>query len=73
MEKSDWSVKCEVHIDGICLKHVLELKFLGCVLDESGTDWAGCSRKAVSGRRVAGAIRSLVNARDLQLQCASLA
>ena len=29
-----------------------------------------CSRKVVSVRRVAGAIRSLVNARSLQLECA---
>ena len=42
-------------------------------LDKSGTDGAECSRKVVSGRRVAGAIRSLVNATDLQLECASLA
>ena len=41
-----------------------------CVLDESGTDGAECSRKVASGRRVAGAIRSLVNARDLQFECA---
>ena len=40
---------------------------------ESGTDGAECSRKVVSGRRVAGATRSLNNARDLQLECASLA
>ena len=33
-------------------------------LDESGTDEAECRR------RVAGAIRSLVNAGDLQLECA---
>ena len=43
------------------------------VLDESSMDGAECSRKVVSGRRVAGAIRSLVNARDLQFECASLA
>ena len=43
------------------------------VLDESGTDGEDCSRKVVSRRRVAGVIRSLVNARDLQLECASLA
>ena len=43
------------------------------VLEESGTDGAVCSRKGVSERRVAGAIRSLVNARDFQLECASLA
>ena len=42
---------------------------MGCVLDESGTDEAECSRKVESGRRVAAAIRSLVNARSLQLEC----
>ena len=41
-----------------------------CVLDESGTDGAECSRKVASGIRVAGAIMSLVNARILQLECA---
>ena len=35
--------------------------------DESGTDGAECSRK------VAGAVKSLINANDLQLECASLA
>ena len=39
-------------------------------MDESGTDEAVCSRKVVSGRRVVGAIRTLVNARSLQLECA---
>ena len=43
---------------------------MGYVLDESGTDEAECSRKMASGRRVAGAIRSLVNGRILQLECA---
>ena len=43
---------------------------MGCVLDPLDTDGAECNRKVVSGRRVAGAIRSLVNARDLQLECA---
>ena len=57
---------------GIPLEPVSEFKYLRCVLDESGTDGAECSRKVASGRRVAGAIRSLVNARDLQLECASL-
>ena len=41
-------------------------------MDDFDTDGAECSRKAASGRRVAGAIRSLVNARDLQLECASV-
>ena len=35
-----------------------------------GTYEAECSRKLASGRRVAGAIRFLVDARDLQLECA---
>ena len=37
-------------------------------MDESDTD-AECRRKAASGSRVAGGIRPLVNARDLQLEC----
>ena len=37
-----------------------------------GTDGAECSRMVVSWRRVEGAIRSLVNARDLQFQCARI-
>ena len=54
------------------MEHVSEFNCLGCVLDESGTDEAECSRKVASGRRVAGAIRSLVNARSLQLECAKV-
>ena len=38
-------------------------------MDESGTDGAECNRKVTNERRVAGVIRSLVNARDLQLEC----
>ena len=63
----------EVHIDGICLKHISEFKYLGYVLDKSGTEGAESSKKMASGRKVAGAISSLDNVRDLQLQCDSLA
>ena len=45
---------------------------MGCVLVESGSDGAGCRRKVESGKRVAGAIRSLVNVKDLQFECASV-
>ena len=38
-------------------------------MNESGTAEAECPRKVKSGRKVAGAIRSLVNARNLQLEC----
>ena len=65
--------ECGVYVDGICVERVSEFKYLGCVLDESGTNGAECSRKVASGRRVTGAIRSLVNTRDLQLECASIA
>ena len=37
-------------------------------MDESGTDGAVYNRKVASGRRVADAIRFLVNAMDLQLE-----
>ena len=35
----------KVHVDGIRLEHVLEFKYLGCVLDESVTDEAECSSR----------------------------
>ena len=40
MERRDWS---EIGVDGIRLEHISEFKYLGCVLDESGTDGAECS------------------------------
>ena len=60
----------EVHVDRIHLECVSEFKYLGCVLDKSGTNGAECSRKVESRRRVAGSIRSLVNARELKFECA---
>ena len=54
-------LECEVHVDRVRLEHVSEFKYLGCVLDEAGTDGAECSRKVTSGRKVTGAIWSLVN------------
>ena len=63
-------LECEVCVGGIHLEHVSEFKYLGIVLDESGTDEEECSKKVASGRKVAGAIRSLVNAKSLQLECA---
>ena len=60
-------LECEVHVDGIHLEHVLEFKYLGCVLEESGTDGPEYSRKVASRRKVAGTIWSLVIARDCSL------
>ena len=65
-------MECEVCKDGIRLEHVSEFKYFICVLDKSGTDEAECIRKAMSGRRVADVIRSLVNARSVQLECGRL-
>ena len=45
---------------------------MGCVSDELGTDEAECRRKVASGSRVAGGIRSLVNARVSRLECATV-
>ena len=61
---------CDFCVYGIYLEHVSEFKYSGWVLGESDTGEAECSRKGASGRSVAGAIRSLVNARILQLKCA---
>ena len=41
-------------------------------MDESDTDEVECSKKMASGTRVAGVVRSLVIARSLQLECASV-
>ena len=38
-------LQCEVHVDGIRVEHVSEFKYLGCVLNESGTGGAECNRK----------------------------
>ena len=59
-------LESDIYVDGIRLDDFLELKYFWSVLDESGTDGAECNKKVASGRRVAGAIRSLVNARNLQ-------
>ena len=55
----------EVLVNGMQLEHVIKIKYLRCVLNEyeSVTDDADCHMKVTSGRRVAGAVRSLVNAR----------
>ena len=50
---------CEVRMDGARLEQVSELKYFRCVLDESSTDISECSRKVASGKKVAGAIRSV--------------
>ena len=44
------------------------LKYFEYALDESGTDVAECCRKVVGIRKVAGVIRSVVNARVLQFE-----
>ena len=61
-------LECKVYVDRIRLEHVSEFNYFGCALDEAGTDGTEGSRKVTNGRRVAGAIKSLVNIRDLQLE-----
>ena len=53
-------LKCEVHVNGIYLDNFSEFIYLGYVLDETGMDGIECNRKMVSGKRVAGATKSLV-------------
>ena len=63
-------MECKIYVDGMQLEHVSEFKYLGYVLDESGTDEAVCRRNAASGMRVRSAISSLVTTRTLQLEYA---
>ena len=64
----------EVYVDGIHLEPVSEYKYLGCVLDKIRYRRSIIYSREVAGtgRRVAGSMRSLVNARDLQLECARI-
>ena len=50
-------MECDVSVDRVRLEHVLEFKYLGCVLDKSGTDESECSRNVVSGRKGVGSVR----------------
>ena len=70
MSHLDEGLKCKIHVVGARLDQMSEFKYLGCVLDESSTDDAKCRRKVAGRRKVACAIRSLVNPRGLQPECA---
>ena len=60
--KGEEGLECDICVDGIRLEHVSEFK--------SGTYEVECRRKVASGRKVVGAIRSLANARGMQLKSA---
>src|SRR5678815_731101 len=64
------SPQCEVMLDGEQLEQVSEFDYLGYMLDEKGTDDAECSRKVVNDRKVACAIKSLVDVKGLSPECA---
>ena len=66
---SEEELEHRTHVDGTRFGQVSEFKYLGFGLEESGTDVDECRRKVASGRKVAGTIRSLVNARDLKHEC----
>ena len=68
----DEVLEYEAYVDGMQLEHVWEFKYLGCVLNESGTDKADCYRKVAIGKRVACVIRPLANAWGLRLDCGSV-
>ena len=49
-------MECEIHLDGARMEQVSEFKYLGCVLNESGTDVAECHKKVASGKKVADVV-----------------
>ena len=51
-------MNCDVHVDGVRLEHVSEFKYLGYVLDKTGTGEAECSTEVASRRRVASVLES---------------
>ena len=64
-------LECEIYMDGEQLEQVSEFKYLGYVFDEPITDVAKYHSKVASGRKVAGTIRPLVNAKGLQVDTAA--
>ena len=60
----------KIRVDGARLEQVSEFKYLGCVLDISSTDETVSCRKEVDERKTPCAIRFVVNATALRLQCA---
>ena len=63
---------CQILLHGSRLENKSEFEFVERVLADSGTDGGECCRKGATGRKVANAIRSLVNAGSLQLECARM-
>jgi hypothetical protein len=62
-------VQCHVEVDGVQLEQVSEFKYLGYMIENKGGDDAECDRKVSNGRRVAGAITTMGNAKNLNLEC----
>ena len=60
-------LECELLVNGMGLEHVSEIKYFLYFVDKSGTDEVECRRKVASGRKVTGAIKSLVKAGGLHL------
>ena len=54
---------CKVRAEDVQLGHVSVFKYLGYVLDESGTDGGECRMKVASGRKVTVVIRPFVDAK----------
>ena len=72
MLNGEEGLECEILVDGVRLDQFSESKYLGFVLDKSGTDVAECHGKVANERKVAGDIKSLINSRGQHLQCARL-
>src|SRR5678816_4114129 len=66
MVVSEDTLQCEVMLDGEQLGQVSEFKYLGYMLDEKGTD---DTESYEWYRKVAGAIKSLVDVKGLSLEC----
>ena len=63
-------MECEVYVDGICLEHVSEFKYLSCILKESGKDEAECSKEG--GKREGGCSLQVILGLWLMLGVCSL-
>lgn len=51
------------------MERVLKFKYSGCRISDRSTNKVECENKAMNGRRDTGAIKALMNRKDLGLVC----
>ena len=68
MKVNEENTQCQIILDCKQLEQVTEFKYLGYMLNEKGMNDTEYGKKVTSGKKVAGAIKPLVNAKRLSCE-----